>query len=376
MDRIIEISVNGSHLTKDSNVAGVQHEANAKTLRITFDEGWDGYAKKVTFWDALDANPVKVILGTDRLEDITKSTRVYLCPIPGEAMTEEGQCRFVIDGYLEGVRQRSLEDMLKVYPAGYEEEAGEPTDPTPSQAEQLQGEIEAISETIREAAVSAAAAAEAAENVEAKLGEVTAAVEGAQQAAEDAEGARAAAAAAQGAAEQALSDAVAAKEAAESAADAAAQDAAAGVKDEMAGYVSAAEAAQAAAEQARDDAQNIAGGDFASTTYVDNKAETAESNANRYTDEKFSAIPTPDVSGQIESHNTDNESHADIRNLASTAQNTANSAVTAAENAQTIAANAQEAANSKAPMYTYGTEDIEAGSASPYETGHLHFVIE
>lgn len=29
-----------------------------------------------------------------------------------------------------------------------------------------------------------------------------------------------------------------------------------------------------------------------------------------------------------------------------------------------------------APMYTYGTEDIEAGSASPYETGHLHFVIE
>lgn len=29
-----------------------------------------------------------------------------------------------------------------------------------------------------------------------------------------------------------------------------------------------------------------------------------------------------------------------------------------------------------APAYTYGTTDIEAGSASPYETGHLHFVIE
>ena len=28
------------------------------------------------------------------------------------------------------------------------------------------------------------------------------------------------------------------------------------------------------------------------------------------------------------------------------------------------------------PAYTYGTEDIEAGSASPYETGHLHFVYE
>ena len=37
MDRIIEIKVNGSHLTKDSRYAGVQHEANAKSLRIEFD---------------------------------------------------------------------------------------------------------------------------------------------------------------------------------------------------------------------------------------------------------------------------------------------------------------------------------------------------
>lgn len=29
-----------------------------------------------------------------------------------------------------------------------------------------------------------------------------------------------------------------------------------------------------------------------------------------------------------------------------------------------------------APAYTYGTEDVQAGSASPYENGHLHFVIE
>lgn len=29
-----------------------------------------------------------------------------------------------------------------------------------------------------------------------------------------------------------------------------------------------------------------------------------------------------------------------------------------------------------APAFTYGTDNIEAGSASPYETGHLHLVIE
>lgn len=33
-------------------------------------------------------------------------------------------------------------------------------------------------------------------------------------------------------------------------------------------------------------------------------------------------------------------------------------------------------AESKAPMYTYGTEDVEAGSASTAATGTLHFVYE
>ena len=32
--------------------------------------------------------------------------------------------------------------------------------------------------------------------------------------------------------------------------------------------------------------------------------------------------------------------------------------------------------NTKAPAYTYGTEDIEEGSASPYENGHIHFIYE
>lgn len=171
MDRIIEVNVNGSYLTKDSNTAGVQHEANDKTLRITFDDGWDGYAKKVTFWDAFKQTPVKIILGADRLEDITVSTRVYLCPIPGEAMTEAGWCSFVIDGYVDGKRHRSVEDHLKVFPANFAEEAGEPADPTPTQAEQLQVQVEAILDTIQEAVASGGeakeAAAEAAESAEA-----------------------------------------------------------------------------------------------------------------------------------------------------------------------------------------------------------------
>lgn len=58
-------------------------------------------------------------------------------------------------------------------------------------------------------------------------------------------------------------------------------------------------------------------------------------------------IPTPDVSGQIESHNTSTSAHSDIR----------------------------EAVAAKAPMYTYGTDDLEAG-VTALETGKLHFVYE
>ena len=60
---------------------------------------------------------------------------------------------------------------------------------------------------------------------------------------------------------------------------------------------------------------------------------------------------------------------------AANAQSTANSAATAAANAQTTAANAQTTADSKAPMYTYGTTDMTAGT-SALETGKLYFVYE
>ena len=40
-------------------------------------------------------------------------------------------------------------------------------------------------------------------------------------------------------------------------------------------------------------------------------ADTALTNAKKYTDQKIAAIPTPDVSGQIETHNTSENAHAD-----------------------------------------------------------------
>ena len=75
----------------------------------------------------------------------------------------------------------------------------------------------------------------------------------------------------------------------------------------------AAKAAQKAAEEARDAASEIAGGDFASKEEAKGYANTAESNAKNYTDQKIAAIPAPDVSGQINAHNADGSAHSDIR---------------------------------------------------------------
>lgn len=84
--------------------------------------------------------------------------------------------------------------------------------------------------------------------------------------------------------------------------------------------IEAANDAQDSAERAEAAARNAeqqAGGEFATPAYVDSKAAAAESNANKYTDEKLAGldIPTPDVSGQINAHNADENAHADIRNM-------------------------------------------------------------
>lgn len=218
MDRIIEVRVAGNHITKDNNRGGVQGEANVTKLRLTFDPGWDGYAKTVTFWNALHQNPVKRTLALDLLENMTASTRVYLCPIPGEALTVNGTMAFTIDGYLDGVRQRTVGAELEVEESLVSDNAGDPADPTPSQAEQLQAQMEGLLPDMQEQAVRAESAAGAAL---AQAGQAAMSASAAQQSAHSA---------------SVCADA--------------------------------AQAAQRAAEHARDEADRIAGGDFATKSHV------------------------------------------------------------------------------------------------------------
>ena len=175
VDRIIEIKVNGNYVTKDGKNAGTQGEGNTTALRIEFDAGWDGYAKTVTFWNARGENPVSRVLTADILEDILASTRVYLCPIPPEAMAIWGECMFAIDGYINGKRQISAYAKLVVKPNGTGI-AAQIEQPTPTQIEQLQVQIDTMLADMQERAVRAETAADAAEVSEAnaKASEVNA----------------------------------------------------------------------------------------------------------------------------------------------------------------------------------------------------------
>lgn len=168
MDRTIKIDVRGSYIRKDNKVGGVQGEGNSTIMNITFDEAWNGLSKKVTFWNAKGLNPVERTLTADLLTDITESISDYSVSIPPEPLEFAGEFTYVIDGYMDGKRKRSVSDKLEVKYAPVADDAGEPSDPTPTQAEQLQKQIDGLLGGIQEERIAAEdakdTALEAAEN--------------------------------------------------------------------------------------------------------------------------------------------------------------------------------------------------------------------
>ena len=214
-------------------------------MRIVFDEGWLGLAKKVTFWNSRGENPVVRTLTVDLLTNQLESLLDYTVPIPAEPLEYEGEATYVIDGYFvkelienktvltvrtsissdtnivtvnepitateatalknrnvkigdtvytitsatagtagnasitldsnissatandyiyaaDGSRRRSVSDKLNVIYSPKADNANEPVDPTPSQAEQLQVQIDTILEDVTEQAQIAVDAAETA----------------------------------------------------------------------------------------------------------------------------------------------------------------------------------------------------------------------
>lgn len=112
MDRLVEVKINGPYLKTDTSFGGVQGEANITTLRIGFDEGWNGFDKTLYFLNAKGELPVKI----DLTAALVVGERTYAVLIPGEALCEGGWFSFIVEGALDGVVQRSVEGKLYAEP--------------------------------------------------------------------------------------------------------------------------------------------------------------------------------------------------------------------------------------------------------------------
>lgn len=324
MDRVVEVKVNGSYLTKDNQVAGVQGEANSTALRIEFDEGWDGFAKTITWYNAKGENPTSRVLTADILEDITASRRIYLTLIPAEALTTAGKCLFVIDGYVNGKRRKSVygEMVVKADPQGVDTTI---SDPTPSQAEQLQVQIDSMLDDVTEqaeiatqkaddAASSASAAALSASNAEIS--------ESAAKASETA--AKASETAAAGSATSAAESAVAATTSASAAAESA--EAAADSETVAKASEEAAKASETAAKSSETAAKASEEAAKSSETAAKSSETSAAGSASEAADSATSALTSASIAAQ----------QADAASIS------ADNAAGAAQAAEAAAAHAEE----------------------------------
>ena len=267
MNRIIKARVSGEYIKLSSQTAGAAGSHNAVELDIIFDDIWNGTSRKVYFISADGEKTACMTLTTDLLKE--GETDEYLVPIPSEGLSCPGSMTLTVKGFhisADGTTSdrvvMSASVKMSVLKSGLPPLNYEPADLTPTQAEQLQGEIDDIKGDIVNAQLSATAAAGSAAAAE------TAKV-AAQTAQTGAESAKAKAEAANTAAQAAKTEAEAARAGAEGAEAKAALSAEAAL-----GYKNAAEIAKTAAETAR------AGAEKAEAGALSSKEAAAGSEAN------------------------------------------------------------------------------------------------
>lgn len=164
MDRIINVAVNGNFVRKDSKNAGVQGEANVTTLHIVLSDDWEEFSKRIIWRNAQGENPVSVLL-FNSVEDLVakKDPLVFDTPIPAEPLALSGWCSFTIEGFRDSdptaVSITVSDDLLVKVNDAY----NTPAEPTPSQAQQLQNQIDTIVPQVSELVENAVDALEQAE---------------------------------------------------------------------------------------------------------------------------------------------------------------------------------------------------------------------
>ena len=164
--RIIQCQVTDEYVRGAGVVVGAAGSHNDVALRLVFGPMWEGTTRSIVWKDALGGNPTVTILGTDLLEP--GETEVYIVPIPAEPKAYAGDLSMTIKGaVVEGNKETSAtltaRAFFTVMDSDWDENAMESGDITPTQAEQMQAQIDEIRSTIWDAVQSAEKAADSAE---------------------------------------------------------------------------------------------------------------------------------------------------------------------------------------------------------------------
>ena len=127
-----------------SAFAGVQGEAGATALVLSFSADWFSLGKRVIFLNAHHENPVSVLLGVDRLYGADENS--YLLPIPKEALAYPGDALLIVEGTKEGTNMlaRTLTCCFHVEAAP----TGKAENIIKDEALQLQAQLDGIKQTL------------------------------------------------------------------------------------------------------------------------------------------------------------------------------------------------------------------------------------
>lgn len=221
--RIIPLKIAGERVIGAGVTVGAVGSHDEVLLEMDFRPSglWKGTTRRAIFSNALGEERTVIILTTDLLAE--GQSEVYLVPVPQQAKSVAGECFLTVEGFVaqgekEVVRCVTEEARFRVLPSKLYYNDTQPV--TPTQAEQLQAEIDSIKTDIVEAAKAADAKEFAQEKAQAaaqSAREAQEAMEGARAAQTGAETARDGAQTAQTGAETALTQAQAAQTRTESA---------------------------------------------------------------------------------------------------------------------------------------------------------------
>nr|DAM55475.1 MAG TPA: hypothetical protein [Caudoviricetes sp.] len=167
MTRTIPLKIQNEYIAGDKVLIGAAGSHNDVVLRMEFSPLWEGLTKTVQFRDALGEKTIETLLTAELLEK--NSTTVYMVPVPNGAKKYAGEMTLAVKGAaVSGDKETrattAVHGAFTVGESKWDTNAETEQDVPPTQAEQLQSQIDAVLGTINNAAASANAAAASAQS--------------------------------------------------------------------------------------------------------------------------------------------------------------------------------------------------------------------